>query len=127
GLEGVVSKRIDSPYRGLRNGDWIKAKGRPSDEFVVIGFTEPKGSRSGIGALLLARPKGKTLRYAGRVGTGFSADQLLALRKRLDALVTDEPPADIDLLSNRERRLATWVDPTLVVEVYHQGIGGQGL
>jgi bifunctional non-homologous end joining protein LigD len=127
GLEGVVSKRIDSPYRGLRNGDWVKSKGRPSDEFVVIGYTEPKGSRSGIGALLLARPKGRTLRYAGRVGTGFSASQLLALRKRLGRLVTEDTAADIELLPNRERRLAIWVEPTLVVEVYYQGIGGQGL
>lgn len=127
GLEGVVSKRVDSPYRGLRNGDWVKVKGRPSDEFIVIGYTEPKGSRSGIGALLLARPHGKSLRYAGRVGTGFSASQLLALRKQLDPLVTDETPADTELMSNPERRLAIWVEPTLVVEVYYQSIGGQGL
>jgi len=127
GLEGIVSKRIDSRYAGTRNGDWVKVKTRPSDEFIVIGFTEPKGSRSGIGALLLARPDGKTLTYAGRVGTGFGDAQLRALRKRLQQHVIDEPPADIELMERRDRRLAIWVEPTLVIEVYHQGIGSQGL
>src|SRR5690606_20715444 len=70
GLEGVVSKRLESAYSGTRSGAWTKAKGRPSDEFVVVGFTEPKGARAGIGALLLAAPADRGLEYVGRVGTG---------------------------------------------------------
>lgn len=127
GLEGIVSKRIDSAYRGSRNGDWVKVKARSSDEFVVIGYTEPKGSRAGIGALLLAKPDRSGLAYVGRVGTGFSDEQLRTLRKDLAGTRVDDPPAAVDRMSHPDRRLARWVKPKLVVEVYHQGIGGQGL
>ena len=127
GLEGVVSKRAGSSYRGARNGDWIKAKGRPSDEFIVIGFTEPKNSRAGIGALLLAQWRSGKLVYVGRVGTGLSDDQLRGLRKQLQADVIAEAPAEIELMARIDRRLAIWVRPQLVVEAYFQGIGGQGL
>jgi len=127
GLEGIISKRVDSGYSGSRNGDWVKIKGRPSDEFVVVGFTEPKGSRTGIGALLLARPHGDGLRYAGRVGTGFDQGLLEKLRERLGKSVVAKPPADIALLARKDRELAIWVKPKLIVEVSHQGIGGQGL
>lgn len=127
GLEGVVSKKIDSAYSGTRNGDWVKAKGRPSDEFAVVGFTEPKGSRSGIGALLLGKPEDGGWKYVGRAGTGFGDEQLRALRKRLDKSVVKRPSADFDLMDRKDRALAIWVKPTLVVEVFYQGIGGQGL
>jgi len=125
--EGIVSKRVNSGYVGTRNGDWVKVKGRPSDEFVVIGFTEPKGSRAGIGALLLAKPKGKTLVYAGRVGTGFNDEMLRDLRKRLAKLTINEPQVDISILPAKDRYGAHWVKPQMVIEVFHQGIGGQGL
>ena len=127
GLEGIVSKRIDSTYRGTRNGDWVKVKARRSDEFVVVGYTEPKGSRAGIGALLLARPVGSGLEYVGRVGTGFSNEQLHALRKDLAGTRIADAPAEVEKMSRTDRALAKWVKPALVVEVYHQGIGGQGL
>jgi bifunctional non-homologous end joining protein LigD len=126
-LEGIVSKRIDSPYVGARNGDWVKVKARPSDEFIVVGFTEPKGSRNGIGALLLALPVDGELKYVGRVGTGLSDQRLLELRARLQADVVEDAPADIALMARKDRALALWVKPRLVVEVFHQGIGGQGL
>ena len=125
--EGIVSKRVNSSYVGTRNGDWVKVKGRPSDEFVVIGFTEPKGSRAGIGALLLAKPKGKTLVYAGRVGTGFNDEMLRDLRKRLAKLTIKEPKVDIGVLPAKDRYGAHWVKPQMVIEVFHQGMGGQGL
>ena len=125
--EGIVSKRVDSTYVGSRNGDWVKVKTRPSDEFVVIGFTEPKGSRSGIGALLLARSKKGRLSYAGRVGTGFGDAHLRSLRKQLDAMVVAKTDADIDALARKDHASAIWVRPKLVAEVYHQGIGGKGL
>jgi bifunctional non-homologous end joining protein LigD len=127
GLEGIVSKRADSPYRASRNGDWVKIKARRSDEFVVIGFTEPKGSRSGFGALLLARPGKDGLDYVGRVGTGFSAEQLRSLRRDLAGTRIDAAPADVSEMTRADRATAIWVEPALVVEVYHQGLGGLGL
>ncbi|MGN6521298.1 MAG: DNA ligase D [Dokdonella sp.] len=127
GLEGIVSKRVDSPYRASRNGDWIKIKARRSDEYVVIGFTEPKGSRSGFGALLLARPGKDGLEYIGRVGTGFSTEQLRSLRKDLAGTRIDETRADVSKMTRADRAGAIWVEPVLVVEVYHQGLGGLGL
>ncbi len=127
GLEGIVSKRVDSLYRAARNGDWVKVKGRASDEFIVVGYTAPKGSRAGIGALLLAKPKRGALHYVGRVGTGFSDRQLRELRLRLSDSVVDEPCADITLMDRKDRPLAIWVEPNLVVEAYFQGVGSQGL
>ncbi|HEX3895098.1 MAG TPA: DNA ligase D [Rudaea sp.] len=125
--EGIVSKRVNSSYHGTRNGDWVKVKARPSDEFVVIGFTEPKGSRSGIGALLLAKPQGSKLVYAGRVGTGFDDEMLRDLRKRLLRIETRKTDVDISILPAKDRYGAHWVKPKMVIEVFHQGIGGQGL
>lgn len=127
GLEGVISKRVDSRYTGTRSGAWIKTKGRPSDEFVVIGYTPPKGSRSGIGALLLARPDGEGLRYAGRVGTGFSNELLTSLLRKLKRLHVREPQADLALLEKKDIAVAQWVRPKLIVEVFFQGLGRQGL
>ncbi len=127
GLEGIVSKRVRSTYVGTRSGDWIKIKGRPSQEFVVVGFTEPKGARFGVGALLLAEPRNGKLVYIGRVGTGFNDEQLRALRKELSKSVVAEAPADIDLMERRDQALAIWVRPKKIVEVFFQGIGGQGL
>ena len=125
--EGIVSKRVDSSYAGTRNGDWIKVKGRPSDEFVVIGFTEPKGSRAGLGALLLAKPTKGKLVYAGRVGTGFSDEVLRELRQRLMKTKIDQTDVDVSVMPAKDRFGAHWVKPQLVIEVFHQGIGGQGL
>ncbi|MEP6940388.1 MAG: DNA ligase D, partial [Rudaea sp.] len=127
GYEGVVSKKADSAYHGTRNGDWVKVKGRPSDEFVVVGFTEPKGSRSDLGALLLGQYRAGVLTYVGRVGTGLDDELRKTLRKTLTALRTDRPPGNIDLLAPRDRDHAIWVEAKLVIEAYFQGIGGQGL
>jgi bifunctional non-homologous end joining protein LigD len=125
--EGIISKRGDSPYRGERNGDWIKVKSRPSDEFVVVGYTLPRGSHIGLGALLLARMGDDGLEYAGRVGSGFADALLRPLRKQLDALRRDAPAVDTALIDTRDRDRARWVRPELVVEVHHQGNGRQGL
>lgn len=128
GYEGIISKRVDSLYRrGQRNGDWIKVKNRPSDEFVVIGYTDPNGSRSGIGALLLAKPLDGRLVYIGRVGTGFNDAQLRALRKQLAAAAVRETPADLTLMERKDRPEARWSRPELVVEVFYQGLGSSGL
>ncbi|UXI69863.1 DNA ligase D [Tahibacter amnicola] len=127
GLEGIISKRADSPYRGDRNGDWVKVKARASDEFAVVGFTEPRGRRSGIGALLLARADAGGWRYIGRVGTGLDNDLLRRLRRRLAGRVVSTPPADISRMEAPDRATARWVTPELVVEVFYQGMGSQGV
>ncbi|HEV7490268.1 MAG TPA: non-homologous end-joining DNA ligase [Rhodanobacteraceae bacterium] len=126
-LEGIVSKKVNSPYRGDRNGDWVKVKARPSDEFAVVGFTDPKGSRTGIGALLLAKHVRGEWVYIGRVGTGFTDKHLRALRKQLSSDVVATPRANTELMERKDRALAIWVEPKLVVEVFYQGFGGQGL
>lgn len=127
GLEGVVSKRIDSTYAGKRNGDWVKVKTRRSDEFIVVGFTQPKGSRSGIGSLLLGSPKNGNLEYVGRVGTGMNDRQLRDLRKLLAPAVTEKTFVNFEKMQRKDRALAIWVKPQWVVEVYFQGVGANGL
>lgn len=129
GIEGIVSKRLDSHYSGTRSGAWVKSKGRLADEFIVVGFTEPKGSsRAGLGALLLAKPTAdEGLRYVGRVGTGLRCEQLIELRHLLEKSVVKKATVDPGLMARKDRGLAIWVKPKLVVEVFYQGIGGKGL
>jgi bifunctional non-homologous end joining protein LigD len=114
GLEGIVCKRADSPYRRGRSSDWIKVRFERTDDFVIVGFTEPKRGRVGFGALHLAVRDGEGYRYAGRVGTGFDDRQLDALRRRLDALRGDTPAATGDLPKGREH---VWTSPEIVCEV----------
>jgi bifunctional non-homologous end joining protein LigD len=92
GLEGVISKRRDRPYHSGRSGDWIKSKCLSSEELVIGGFTISPAVQRGVGALLVGYHEGGQLIYAGRVGTGFSNEVLLALRKRLEAIRQDECP-----------------------------------
>ncbi len=128
GWEGIVSKRVDSPYRdGERNGDWVKVKARLSDEFAVVGYTDPDRSRVGIGALMLAMWHDGEWVYVGRVGTGFSDELLRSLSKTLGSQEVTKPTANDELIENSTRRKAHWVKPTIVAEVFHQGFGGQGL
>ena len=127
GFEGLLSKRIDRPHRAGRSDDWRKSKRLESETYAVVGSTPPKGSRTGFGALLLARPDGQGgFVYAGRVGSGFSDDDLrqLAPKVRGRGSATPSvpvPPNDTDL------RAARWFAPAFVVEVQHRGIGGHGL
>jgi len=113
-LEGSVSKRGDRSWIPGRSRDWLKAKCLARQEFVVGGWTDPSGSRVAFGALLLGvHDAGGALRYAGRVGTGFTERTLASLRGRLDALAADEPPfADPPRLKD-----VHWVRPELVAEV----------
>jgi len=113
-LEGLIGKRIDAPYVSARAKTWIKLKCTKRQEFVIGGFTDPKGSRNGLGALLLGvHDRHGKLRYAGNVGTGFDAAMLDSLRQRLDPLRTADAPFD-DL--PRDIR-GNWVRPKLVAEV----------
>jgi bifunctional non-homologous end joining protein LigD len=116
-LEGIVSKRRDLPYQGGRSQSWLKAKCRKRQEFVIGGFTEPEGSRLGIGALLVGvhDPTG-ALVFAGKVGTGFTQKSAQAIRHRLDALEQSACPF-ATRPEGRLGRSAHWVRPTLVAEV----------
>ena len=120
GLEGLIGKRLGSPYRSQRSTDWIKLKARLRQEFVIGGFTDPKGTRAGLGALLLGvHGDDGALHYAGNVGSGFDARALAALRQRLGALAaTTSPFADAPQhIGTRGDAAVHWVQPTLLAEV----------
>lgn len=113
-LEGVIGKRVDAPYVSKRADSWIKLKCSERQEFVIGGFTEPQGSRTGIGALLLGiHDEQGRLVYAGKVGTGFDTDTLDDIRKKLDAVRADAAP--FHQVPKGVKGL--WVRPKLVAEV----------
>ncbi len=113
GLEGVLAKTIDQPYRGGRSNHWLKFMADRTGDFVVVGFSEPQGSRVGFGALHLGLYEGDVLHYAGRVGTGFSDEQLATMRGELEAMRRAEPAAT-GAPTGAEH---VWVDPEWVAEV----------
>ena len=116
-LEGAVSKRADSAYReGVRTRDWLKVKCGQRQEMVIGGFTDPQGSRSGFGALLLGIYEGGKLRDAGKVGTGFDDKTLTKLRPVLGKLEQKEAPF-INPPRGFEAKGAHWVKPQLVAEI----------
>ena len=137
GLEGIIAKKADQPYRAGRSPHWLKIKADRTAEFAVVGFTEPKGSRSGFGALQLADLVGGRLVYAGRVGTGFSEKTLKEWHERLLKDVRKEPSCFGPVRTPDEEpppssaipevKTTTWVEPKYVVEVRftewtHEGI-----
>ncbi|GAA5785902.1 DNA ligase D [Chitiniphilus shinanonensis] len=127
GLEGVVLKRADAPYRPARTRNWLKVKCSQRQEFVIGGYTDPSGSRQGFGALLLGvHDADGALRYAGRVGTGFNEATLASLTARLKALEQKKPAFDAPP-RGREAAGAHWVKPTLVAEVRFADWTEQGL
>ena len=115
GIEGIVSKRADSSYPVGRSPAWIKSKCGRRQEFVIVGYTDPQGSRSHFGALLLGVYDGPTLRYAGKVGTGFDVITLSAIMRKLRELETGAglvtSPVSIP------RSGLHWVKPELVAEI----------
>ena len=116
-LEGVIAKRADSTYLSGRGRAWLKVKCGMRQEMVIGGYTDPEGSRAGLGALLLGvYEPGGTLRYSGKVGTGFSEKVLLQLRRRLDGLAQERAPFS-NPPTGWEARRAHWVKPALVAEV----------
>jgi bifunctional non-homologous end joining protein LigD len=126
-LEGIMSKRAAAPYRAGRGDDWLKVKQALSDEFAIVGYTAPKGSRTGFGSLLLAAAeKGGAWRYVGRVGSGFSQVQLGELARQLQRGGQDEPSVRAETIDPLLRG-AHWVRPEKVAEVYYRGIGNLGL
>jgi bifunctional non-homologous end joining protein LigD len=114
GLEGVIAKRADSPYRATRSREWLKLKCHAEQELVIGGFTAPQGSRTDFGALLVGYFEGDSLRYAGKVGTGFGQATLAELGARLRELETDQNPfADVHPVP----RGTHWVKPELVGQI----------
>jgi bifunctional non-homologous end joining protein LigD len=114
GLEGIVAKRAESPYRAGRSATWLKIRTRRSDDFVVVGFTSPKGSRSGFGSLQVALYVEGKLTYAGRAGSGFSDAQLSQVRRELEASRRPDPPCIGPIPNEKD---ITWVEPRVVCEV----------
>jgi bifunctional non-homologous end joining protein LigD len=113
GWEGVIANRAVSPYVQRRSTDWLKFKCVNRQEFVIGGFTDPRGSRVGFGALLVGYYEDGDLRYAGKVGTGYDTRTLLELGKQLRELETKDSPFAEPV---REKG-AHWVRPELVAEV----------
>ena len=127
GFEGIISKRVDARYRGGRGQDWIKVKHEDGDEFVVVGYTAPKGARGHFGSLLLARPGLDGLSYVGRVGSGFGDAMLRDLFKRMRPLETAGPTVELPAHIPLRPRNVQWLQPRLVVEVAFRGWAKEGL
>ncbi|MBJ9975901.1 DNA ligase D [Pseudomonas sp. S75] len=128
GMEGLIGKRVDSTYSGRRSDDWIKLRCTRRQEFVVVGYTDPKGTRSGFGALLLALHDvdGGQLRYAGKVGTGFTASTLNSLHARMRPLARKtsalpHPP------TGAEARGVHWLAPQLLAEIAYAQMTRDGI
>jgi bifunctional non-homologous end joining protein LigD len=115
GLEGIVAKRLDSPYRpGKRGRDWLKIKNHREQEVVIGGWLPGKGRREGeLGALLVGYYSDGELKYAGKVGTGFDASDLRLLRERLAPLERDDSPFE----GRQPEKGSIFVEPELVGEV----------
>jgi bifunctional non-homologous end joining protein LigD len=125
GLEGIVSKRRDQPYRAGRHGGWLKSKCVQRQEFVVGGFTDPEGMRAGLGALLIGYYDRDRLVFSGKVGTGFTQNAATELRARLDRLEQKTCPFSPPPAGALGRR-AHWVKPELVCEVVFTEWTGDG-
>jgi bifunctional non-homologous end joining protein LigD len=128
GLEGVVVKRLDSPYRpGRRSPDWLKIKNRRLLDVVVGGISPGRGHRAGqIGSLLVGIPGAGGLAYAGRVGTGFTQPELRRLEQLLAPLRQDRTPF-AGLVPPAQARDVTWVEPRVVIEVSYAELTPDGI
>ncbi len=120
GLEGIVSKRIDLPYRPGRGGHWLKTKGMLRQEFVILGYVPSTVAKSTVGALMVGYYDKGTLFYAGRVGTGYSGDQSRWLRDELDKIAAAKPKLGNALPAGSEKGVR-WAAPQLVCEVEYRG------
>jgi len=126
-LEGIISKRVDSHYVQRRSPDWIKAKHAQSDEFLIVGYTVPKGSRSGFGSLLMATVRDGALHYIGRVGTGYDDATLRSLSQQLHSLRRESRTVELPAHIPFAARDVTWVEPELVAEIAFRGWAKEGL
>jgi len=124
-LEGIVSKVRDAPYRSGRSENFVKAKCHNAQEFVVAGFSPSTAMPKAVGALTVAFHEHGKLRYAGRVGTGYSRQTARDLWRRLQPLRVDRPP--VALPKDERRKDVIWVKPQLVVETEFRGVTHDGL
>ena len=124
GLEGILAKQANSPYRAGRSPAWLKIRTRQSDDFVVVGFTASKGSRTGYGALLLAQYVDGSLIYSGRAGSGFSDKQLSDIRVTLEQMRRSTPACGGPIPTEKG---ITWTEPRLVCEVEYTECTEEGL
>jgi bifunctional non-homologous end joining protein LigD len=115
GLEGIIAKRRDAPYRSGRGGDWLKIKCVQSETFLIVGYEPSAVALGGIGRLLVAAHKGNALVYVGGVGTGFTYKTGSALKKQLDKLGTQKPAIVI------RRKGVVWTQPILPAEIEFRG------
>jgi bifunctional non-homologous end joining protein LigD len=127
GMEGIISKAVDAHYSPGRSSSWLKIKHAQSDEFVIVGFTAPKRSRTSFGSLLMATREHGALRYVGRVGTGYDDAALRSLGMQLRPLVRDTATVTLPAHIPLRPRDVTWVEPRLVAEVAFRGWGKEGL
>ncbi len=125
GLEGIVSKRRNAPYRSGRTDNFVKSKCHGRQEFVVAGFSRSTAASNAIGALIVAVYESGEPRYAGRVGTGFTHKMASDLYKRLDALRTASAP--VALPADEKRKDIIWVKPELVIEAEFAGVTHGGV
>jgi bifunctional non-homologous end joining protein LigD len=116
GYEGLVAKDESSPYVERRSKYWLKVKVHQEDEFVIVGFTRPQGSREHFGALLLGAYQDGKLRYVGKVGTGFNENTLAALYKKFRPLVADK----VALVDSPGAKNVTFLKPKLVAQISYQ-------
>jgi bifunctional non-homologous end joining protein LigD len=128
GLEGIMAKKADSPYRSGRSADWLKIRADRIDDFVVVGFTKGKGTRSGFGSLHVGAYRDDKLVYCGRAGSGFTGAQLDEVSAQLQALVRKtppcEPPPGGQLPKGSDH---SWVEPKLVCDVRYKELTRDGL
>jgi bifunctional non-homologous end joining protein LigD len=123
GLEGIIAKRIDAPYRGTRSRSWVKVKCTRRQEFVVIGWTKSTAKARPFASLYLAQYEGKALVYKGKVGTGFDTKTLADLAERMKPLARDKPAAEIP---RAEARGGQWIEPKLVAEIAFAEVTHEG-
>ena len=120
GLEGIIAKHRERPYRSGRGGDWLKIKCIQRESFAIIGYEPSKAVRGAIGSLMLAALKDGELVYVGNVGTGFKNQQAIDLCKKLDAMRTDTPAVKI------KGKSLVFVEPTLIAEIEFRAWTGDG-
>jgi bifunctional non-homologous end joining protein LigD len=125
GLEGIMAKKADSPYRGGRSASWLKIRADRTDDFVVVGYSKPKGSRGGFGALHLGAYVDGKLTYMGRAGSGFDAKQLKDVSAQLEASIRPTTPCEAGPVPEGADHV--WVEPALVVEVRYKEVTPEGL
>lgn len=126
GLEGIISKRADKPYRSGRTGDWLKITCHLIDEFVIGGYVDSTAQKEAVGALVLGRFEKDRLRYMGRVGTGFTRATASELWRTAQSRRRATSPF-ADKLDPLQRRGVSWLRPDLVAQIEYRALTGDGL